>query len=100
MVVEFLDRTVPGVDNEIAADFLKILKKQKMKFKLSTKVVSSSMENGKVQLNLEKSSGGSPETIEADVVLIATGRCPYTEGLGLEKAGIEMDDRGRIKVDS
>ena len=99
-VVEFLDRIVPGVDNEIAADFLKILKKQKMKFKLSTKVVSSSMENGKVQLNLEKSSGGSPETIEADVVLVATGRRPYTEGLGLEKAGIEMDDRGRIKVDS
>lgn len=99
-VVEFLDRIVPGVDNEIAADFLKILKKQKMKFKLSTKVVSSSTENGKVVLNLEKSSGGKPETIEADVVLVATGRRPYTNGLGLEKVGIEMDDRGRIKVDS
>lgn len=99
-VVEFLDRIVPGVDNEIAADFLKILKKQKMKFKLSTKVVSSSMENGKVKLNLEKSSGGSPESIEADVVLVATGRRPYTDGLGLENVGIEMDKRGRINVDS
>lgn len=99
-VVEFLDRIVPGVDSEIANDFLKILKKQKMKFKLSTKVVSSSVVDGRVHLELEKSSGGSPETLEADVVLVATGRRPYTEGLGLERAGVNMDERGRIKVDS
>lgn len=99
-VVEFLDRIVPGVDNEIAASFLKILKKQKMKFKLSTKVVSSSRKDGKILLNLEKSSGGNPESIEADVVLVATGRRPYTEGLGLEETGIEKDEKGRIKVDS
>ncbi len=99
-VVEFLDRIIPGTDSEIANNFLKILKKQKMKFKLSTKVVSSSMKDGKVVLELEKTAGGSPETIEADVVLVATGRRPHTQGLGLDKAGIEMDDKGRIKVDS
>jgi len=98
-VVEFLDRIVPGVDNEIAADFLKILKKQKMKFKLSTKVVASSVSGGKVTLDLEASAGGKPESMEADVVLVATGRRPYTTGLGLEEAGVEMDKGGRIKVD-
>lgn len=99
-VVEYLDRIVPGVDSEIANDFLKILKKQKMKFKLSTKVVTSSVVDGKVRLEVEKSAGGGAETLEADVVLVATGRRPYTEGLGLKEAGVEMDDRGRIKVDS
>lgn len=98
-VIEFLDRIVPGIDNEIANDFLKILKKQKMKFKLSTKVVSSEIVDDKVKLGLEASKGGSPEQLEADVVLVATGRKPYTEGLGLDTAGVEMDERGRVKVD-
>lgn len=100
-VVEFLDRIVPGVDTEIANSFLKILKKQKMKFKLSTKVNSATkMGSGKISLELEKAAGGSPETIEADVVLVATGRRPYTNGLGLDNVGIDLDDKGRIKVDS
>lgn len=99
-VVEFLDRIVPGVDKEIADTFLRILKKQKMKFKLSTKVVSSSKDNGKVTLNLEASKGGKPQTIETDVVLVATGRRPYTESLGLDTMGVETDDKGRVKVDS
>lgn len=99
-VVEFLDRIVPGVDDEIANSFLRILKKQKMKFKLGTKVVASRKEAGKVVLDLEASKGGKPQTIEADVVLVATGRRPYTEGLGLDKAGIKLDDKGRVDVDS
>lgn len=98
-VVEFLDRIIPGTDKEIADSFLRILKKQKMKFKLGTKVVSSRKEGGKVILDLEASKGGKPESMEADVVLVATGRQPHTEGLGLENAGIEMDNRGRINVD-
>lgn len=99
-VIEFLDRIVPGVDDEIAKNFLRILKKQKMKFKLSTKVVSSRREGEKVILDLEASEGGSPETIDTDVVLVATGRRPHTSGLGLESAGIKMDDRGRVEIDS
>lgn len=98
-VVEFLDRIVPGVDVEIANTFQRILKKQKMKFKLGTKVVASRKEGGKVILDLEKSAGGKPETIEADVVLVATGRRPHTSGLGLDKVGVKMDDRGRVEVD-
>ncbi|KAI0562744.1 lipoamide dehydrogenase [Gracilaria domingensis] len=98
-VVEFLDRIIPGTDKEIADNFLRILKKQKMKFKLGTKVVASRKEGGKVILDLEKSKGGKPETMEADVVLVATGRKPHTDGLGLDKVGIEMDDRGRVNVD-
>lgn len=98
-VVEFLPRIVPGVDTEIANTFLRILKKQKMKFKLSTKVVASRKEGGKVYLDVEASKGGKPETLEADVVLVATGRRPHTEGLGLDKAGVKMDGQGRVVVD-
>eukprot|EP00172_Hildenbrandia_rubra_P004488 Plantae.Rhodophyta-Hildenbrandia_rubra.ctg9165.p2 GENE.Plantae.Rhodophyta-Hildenbrandia_rubra.ctg9165~~Plantae.Rhodophyta-Hildenbrandia_rubra.ctg9165.p2 ORF type:complete len:497 (+),score=132.62 Plantae.Rhodophyta-Hildenbrandia_rubra.ctg9165:2916-4406(+) len=98
-VVEFMDRLIPTTDIEVASTFLKILKKQKMKFKLSTKVVSSKKENGKVILNLESAKGGKAETIEADVVLVATGRKPFTDKLGLDSAGVEMDDMGRVKVD-
>lgn len=99
-VIEFLDRIVPGVDSEIASTFLRTLKKQKMKFKLSTKVVASRKENGKVILDLEASKGGKEETMEADVVLVATGRRPYTQNLGLDKVGIKIDDRGRVDIDS
>lgn len=98
-VVEFLDRIVPGVDDEIANTFLRILKKQKMKFKLGTKVVASRKEGGKVILDLESSKGGKPQSISTDVVLVATGRRPHTNGLGLDKVGIKMDDKGRVEVD-
>lgn len=98
-VVEFLDRIIPGVDDEIAKTFHRILKKQKMKFKLNTKVVASRKEGGKVYLDLESSKGGKPETIDADVVLVATGRRPYTDKLGLDNVGIKMDAGGRVEVD-
>lgn len=99
-VVEFMDRLVPGVDGEIATAFHRILKKQKMKFKMSTKVMASRKENGKVYLDVEAASGGKPATLEADVVLVATGRRPYTDGLGLDEVGVKMDDKGRVLVDS
>jgi dihydrolipoamide dehydrogenase len=99
-VVEFLDRLVPGVDSEIASAFQRILKKQKMKFKMSTKVMASRKEGGKVYLDVESAKGGKAETLEADIVLVATGRRPYTDGLGLDKAGVKMDDKGRVLVDS
>lgn len=98
-VVEFMDRLVPGVDKEIASTFQRILKKQKMKFKLSTKVMGARKEGGKVVLDVEAAKGGKAESLEADIVLVATGRRPYTDGLGLDTAGVKMDDKGRVLVD-
>ncbi len=99
-VVEFLDRIIPGMDGEVAKQFQKILQKQSMTFKLGSKVtgVSSLGPNGHT-VTLEPAAGGDAETIEADVVLVAIGRTPYTEGLGLEEAGVEKDERGRVKID-
>ena len=98
-VIEYLHHILPGTDKEVAAAFMKILKKQKMKFKLSTKVVSSKKQDGKVILDLESSSGGKSDQIETDVVLVSTGRRPVTDKLGLDNAGVEMEDRGKVKVD-
>lgn len=99
-VIEYLDRIVPGVDTEIANAFQRILKKQKMKFKLSTKVVASRKENDMISLDIEASKGGKSDTIKADIVLVATGRRPHTDGLGLKDVGVKMDDRGRVEIDS
>lgn len=97
-VVEFQDGITPGLDKEIAASFLKILKKQGMKFKLSTKVMSSTLVEGGVQLQLEPAAGGQTELLQADVVLVSTGRRPFTRNIGLEALGIETDRVGRIQV--
>lgn len=98
-VVEFLDTITPGIDKEIAQNFLKILKKQGMKFKLSTKVTASETTSDGVKLTLEPSAGGEATTFDADVVLVSTGRRPFTSNIGLEALGIETDKVGRIKVD-
>jgi len=100
-VVEFLDRIVPGMDGEVAKQFHRILQKQGMTFKLGTKVtgVSPLGPNGHT-VTVEPAAGGDAETIEADVVLVAIGRTPYTEGLGLEEIGVEKDGHGRVKVDA
>jgi dihydrolipoamide dehydrogenase len=97
-VVEYLDRIVPGIDNEIATAFQRTLTKQKFVFKLSTKVDKATKSGKGVVLNLSGSKGGSEETIEADVVLVATGRRPYTNGLGLEEVGVAKDGL-MVKVD-
>lgn len=98
-VIEFLDTITPSMDKETSNNFLKILKKQGMKFKLSTKVVASKVEGDDVKLTLEPSAGGAAEQFDADVVLVSTGRRPFTKNLGLEELGIETDKVGRIKVD-
>jgi dihydrolipoamide dehydrogenase len=98
-VVEFLDRIVPGMDGEIAKTFQRVLKKQGMTFKLSTKVTAAKSVRAGVSLTLEPAKGGEPSTLDCDVVLVAIGRRPYTEGLGLEAAGVALDERGRIKTD-
>ncbi|TGO29585.1 hypothetical protein BPAE_0013g00370 [Botrytis paeoniae] len=100
-VVEFLPQIGgPGMDAEIAKSSQKILKKQGIDFKLNTKVMGGDVTGEKVKLSLEAAKGGKEETIDADVVLVAIGRRPYTAGLGLENIGLETDDKGRLVIDS
>ena len=99
-VVEFLDRIIPGMDGEIAKSFQRILEKQGFEFKLGSKVTGVDSSGKTLKVTIEPAAGGKSETIETDVVLVAIGRVPYTEGLGLKEAGVELDARGRIKTDA
>jgi dihydrolipoamide dehydrogenase len=100
-VVEYLDRILPGMDGEVAKQFQRILGKQGFTFKLSSKVTKVTLGGKGATVTVEPAQGeGSPEQLEADVVLVATGRIPYTEGLGLESVGVQKDERGRILVDA
>lgn len=100
VVIEYLDRILPGMDADVARSFQRILEKQKMAFRLSSKVTGvTKTENGKAVVRVEPAQGGDAAEIEADVVLVAIGRVPYTEGLGLAEAGIAMDAKKRILVD-
>jgi dihydrolipoamide dehydrogenase len=99
LVVEFLDRILPGMDNEVCRQFQRLLEKQGIAFKLSSKVVSVDTSGNRLKAKVEPASGGTPETIEADVVLVAVGRVPYSNGLGLDEVGVKKDDRGRVVVD-
>ncbi len=99
-VVEFLDRLVPGMDSEIAKTFERTLSKQGFKFKLKSKVTGAEKTDDGVTLTIEPAAGGEPETLKADVVLVAIGRRPYYEGLGFEVAGVELDEKKRIKTDA
>ena len=98
-VVEYLDRVLPGMDGEVSKQFQRILKKQGMKFKLSSKVTGVEKLKSKVKVSVEPAQGGDGETIDADAVLVAIGRRPYTEGLGLESVGVKTDKRGVIETD-
>jgi len=99
-VVEFLGSIGGvGIDEEISKQFQKILAKQGIKFKLNTKVLSADKEDGKVVIKTEAAKGGKEETLDADVVLVAVGRRPFTEGLNLEAIGVELDNKGRIVID-
>lgn len=98
-VIEFLDRILPGTDNEVAKATQRILKKQGIEFLLGKKVTGAKKEKSGVTLTFEPSKGGDAETLKADVVLVAIGRRPYTEGLGLDDLGVERDRGGRIIVD-
>ncbi|KAG5183240.1 dihydrolipoamide dehydrogenase [Tribonema minus] len=99
-VIEFLDRVCPAMDQEITKNFTRVLKKQGFAFKLNTKVTASEVTDTGVKLTLEPSKGGKATTFEADVVLVSTGRRPFTQGLGCAELGIKMDKIGRIEVDS
>jgi len=98
-VVEFLDIILPGMDGEVSKQMQRILGKQGMKFKMKTKVTGAKASKGGVTLTMEPRDGGKSESMKADVVLVAIGRRPYTEGLGLDKVGVKMTDRGFVEVD-
>jgi dihydrolipoamide dehydrogenase len=98
-VVEFLDRILPTNDGEVSKQMQRILTKQGMKFKLGTKVTSAKAVKGGVTLTMEPAAGGASEEVTADIVLVSIGRRPYTAGLGLEAAGVQLDERGRVKTD-
>ncbi|MCW5752485.1 MAG: dihydrolipoyl dehydrogenase [Alphaproteobacteria bacterium] len=98
-VVEFLDRIVPGMDGEIAKQMQRSLARQGIKFRLGTKVTAAKASRSGVELTLAPAKGGDQESLAAEVVLVSIGRRPFTAGLGLEEAGVALDERGRIRVD-
>ncbi|WP_339932898.1 dihydrolipoyl dehydrogenase [uncultured Brevundimonas sp.] len=98
-VVEYLPRISPGMDSDLAKAFQRVLTKQGMTFKLGSKVTAAKSGKDGVELTVEPAAGGDAETLKGDVVLVAIGRRPYTEGLGLEAVGIEPDKRGVIGND-
>ncbi|WP_269931911.1 dihydrolipoyl dehydrogenase [Aminobacter sp. HY435] len=98
-VVEYLDTILGGMDGDVAKQFQRMLAKQGFEFKLGSKVTDVAKAKKGATVTFEPVKGGAAETIEADVVLVATGRRPYTDGLGLKEAGVEMDERGRVKTD-
>ncbi|WP_430437521.1 dihydrolipoyl dehydrogenase [Oceanibaculum nanhaiense] len=98
-VVEFLDRIVPTMDQDIGKQFQRVLTKQGFKFMLGSKVTGAKTAKSGVTLTVEPAAGGKKEELKADVVLVAIGRRPFTQGLGLEALGVAMDKRGFIQVD-
>jgi dihydrolipoamide dehydrogenase len=98
-IVEFLDHILPGIDREIANQFHRMLQKQGLAFKLSSKVTAVDSSGKTLKVKVEPAAGGAAEALETDVVLVAIGRVPYTEGLGLEALGVKKDNRGRVVVD-
>jgi dihydrolipoamide dehydrogenase len=98
-VVEFLDGVLPGMDGEVRRQAQRLFEKQGMTFKLSSKVTAVDSSGKRLKATIEPAKGGTAETVEADIVLVAIGRVPYTDGLGLKEAGVKLDERGRIVVD-
>jgi dihydrolipoamide dehydrogenase len=99
-VVEYLDRILPTMDNEVSKEMTKILGKQGLEFKFGTKVTGAKADKKGVTLTAEPAAGGKAEELKADVVLVAIGRKAYTDGLGLEEVGVKRNERGVILVDS
>ena len=99
-VVEFMDGVLPGMDSEVRRQAQRLFEKQGMSFRLGSKVTAVDASGKKLKAKVEPAKGGAAETVEADVVLVAIGRVPYTEGLGLQEAGVALDERGRVKTDA
>jgi dihydrolipoamide dehydrogenase len=99
-VVEYLDTILGGMDGEVAKQFQRMLAKQGFDIRLGSKVTAVAKSKKGASVTFEPVKGGDADTIEADAVLIATGRRPYTDGLGLAEAGVELDERGRVRTDA
>jgi dihydrolipoamide dehydrogenase len=99
-VVEYLDRILPGMDGETSKQFQRLMEKQGAKFHLSRKVTKAEIGKNGVTLTVEKAAGGDAVAMQADIVLVAIGRRPMTEGLGLKEAGVKLDERGRVEIDA
>jgi dihydrolipoyl dehydrogenase len=100
-IVEFLDHILPGIDSEVARQFHRLLQKQGIAFKLTSKVAAVDTSGRLLKVKVEPAAGGgTAETIETDIVLVAVGRVPFTDGLGLDAAGVKCDNRGRVIVDA
>ncbi len=99
-VVEFLDRILPGMDHEVSKQMQRILRRQGLSFRLGTRVTGAKPAKTGVTLTVEPAAGGEGEILKADMVLLAIGRRPYTEGLGLENIGVKPDNRGFLEVDA
>jgi len=99
-VIEFLDRILPGMDTELATAARRVLAKQGLTFRLGSKVTSAATSDTGVTLTVEPSKGGDAEQMTADIVLLAIGRRPYIEGLGLDAVGVALDERGRVRTDA
>jgi dihydrolipoamide dehydrogenase len=100
VMVEFLDRILPGMDSEVCRQVQRILERQGIRFRLGSRVTGVEVADGRLAAAVEPATGGAAETIETEVVLVAVGRVPYTEGLGLEEIGVHKDNKGRILVDT
>ncbi|MGB0681517.1 MAG: dihydrolipoyl dehydrogenase [Magnetovibrionaceae bacterium] len=98
-VVEYLDVALPGMDGEVSKQMKRILEKQGLKFKMASKVTGAKTAKSGVTLDVEPRDGGEAENIKADVVLVAIGRRPYTDSLGLDTVGLEVNERGFLEVD-
>jgi len=98
-VVEFLDHVLPGIDSEVARQFHRIQEKQGLAFKLSSKVTAIDASAKTLKVKIEPAAGGAAEVLEADIVLVAIGRVPFSDSLGLEAVGVKKDNRGRVLVD-
>ena len=100
-IVEFLDHILPGIDSEVARQFHRLLQKQGIAFRLASKVTAVDASGKLLKVKVEPAAGGgTAETIEADIVLVAVGRVPFTDGLGLDAAGVKRDNRGRVIVNA
>jgi dihydrolipoamide dehydrogenase len=100
IVVELLDRILPGMDSEVCRQVARMFEKQGMTFKLSSKVAAIEPAGNRLKVRLEPVTGGTAESIEVDVVLVSVGRVPFTDRLGLEAAGVKTDNKRRVIVDA
>ncbi|WP_019219277.1 dihydrolipoyl dehydrogenase [Bartonella florencae] len=99
-IIEYLNKVLGSMDGEVSRQFQKIMEKQGIEYKTGAKVTAITQSGSMAKVSFEAVKGGESETLEADVVLIATGRSPYTEGLGLSEVGVQVDERGFVVTDA